>query len=670
MSTGPIQELLPHRVLLSLMLSLLGVTAPHALHLPPWLSLALLLSAGWRYLAGSRGWRLPNRWLLLGLTSAGVSGVVLHYGTFLGRDAGVAMLCLMLGLKLLEMRTRRDTIVVLYLGYFLVVTQFLYSQNLLMAGWLLFTVWALTALLITVNRATTPPGWFPHARQAAVLIAQALPLMLVLFVLFPRVQGPLWGMPEDKARGVTGLSDSMTMGSISELSQSDAVAFRVDFEGEPPPPNQRYWRGPVLPAYNGRTWRQAEHAGSVPPPVDRLGGELGYSVTLEPHNRSWIFALDLPVRISIPVSVSTEYELERRSTIRERIRYDVHSSLNYRLDTGMQDRNAAPYLHVPEESHPRTRELVRGWREAADEPEELIARALEHFREQPFEYTLRPPRLSGDTVDEFLFASRRGFCEHFAGAFAVMMRLSGIPARVVTGYQGGEINPTGNYMIVRQSDAHAWVELWQEGAGWQRVDPTAWVSPDRIDLGLGGAVPESDNPPALARRTPTWSRTVALQWDALNAYWDRWVLAYGPNMQRELMERLGLDDGKRMIAALATATLVAFAVLAALILWRRPARPPDPVQRAWLRFTRRMAEAGLPRRAQEGPRDYAERLMARRPELAADIDAIARLYLQLRYAERGSPQQARALTTQVARFRPGRQAPWWRQSRNTVEDQA
>ena len=652
MSTGPIQQLLPHRVLLALMLSLLAVTAPHVLHLPPWLSTVLLVCGGWRYLAGSRGWRLPNRWLLLLLTVIGAAGVIAHYGTFIGRDAGVAMLCLMLGLKLLEMRTRRDTVVVLYLGYFLIVTQFLYSQNLLMAAWLLLTVWALTALLITVNRATTPDNWFPHAGPAATLLAQALPLMLVLFVLFPRIPGPLWGMPEDEARGVTGLSDSMTMGSISELSQSDAVAFRVEFDDEPPPPALRYWRGPVLPEYDGRTWRQAERPDDAPPATERLGGEVGYSVTLEPHNRNWIFALDLPVQISIPVSVSGEYALERRSAVRERIRYDVRSALNYRLDPMLRDADPENYLRVPDDHHPRTRALVDDWVSSIDDEEALVNQALNHFREQPFEYTLRPPRLDGDTVDQFLFDSQRGFCEHFAGAFAVMMRMADIPARVVTGYLGGEINPTGNYMIVRQSDAHAWVELWHEGQGWQRVDPTAWVSPDRIDLGLGGAVPEGDNPPALSRRTPSWGRTLALQWDALNAYWDRWVLAYGPDMQRRLMDRLGLGDWQRMILVLTGLMLLSLALLAVLILWRRPARPPDPVQQDWLRFCKRMADAGLPRGVSEGPRDYADRLIRERPDLAAQIDAIARLYVHLRYTERGSTQQAQALRTQIARFRP------------------
>ncbi len=654
MSTGPIQQLLPHRVLFALLLSLAAVALPHALHLPPWLTAVLVAAAAWRYLAGSRGWRLPNRWLLLLLTLLGAAGVVLHHGTFVGRDAGVAMLCLMLGLKLLEMRTRRDTVVVIYLGYFLVVTQFLYSQNLLMAGWLLLTVWALTALLITVNRATAPTGWFPHAGQAAALMTQALPLMLVLFVLFPRIPGPLWGMPDDEARGITGLSDSMTMGSISELSQSDAVAFRVEFASAPPPPAQRYWRGPILRRYDGHTWRQGESDHTGPPSAERLGGELDYSITLEPHNRTWIFALDLPVRITIPVNVNAEYALERSNAVRERIRYNVRSVLDYRLDPELGSADPALYLQVPEGSHPRTRALISEWQSVAPDQEALMTRALRHFREQPFEYTLRPPLLRGDTVDQFLFESRRGFCEHYAGSFAVMMRLAGIPARVVTGYQGGEINPVGNYMIVRQSDAHAWVELWREGSGWQRVDPTAWVSPERIDLGLGSAVPERDNPPALSRRTPSLNRTLALQWDALNAYWDRWVLAYGPNMQQQLMDRLGLGDWRRMITALALLMLLTLAALALIILRRRPQRPEDPVQRAWIRFCRRMAAVGLPKRPEEGPRDYARRLIRERPDLAADIEALSRLYLHLRYTGRGSPRQVRALAAHVGRFRPGR----------------
>ncbi|MCC5811045.1 MAG: DUF3488 domain-containing transglutaminase family protein [Ectothiorhodospiraceae bacterium] len=654
MSSGPIQSMLPHRVLLALLVTLGAVTAPHVLHLPPWMTPLIIVCAAWRYQAGSRGWRLPNRWVLLLLTLVTAGGVVMHYGTFLGRDAGVAMLSLMLGLKLLEMRTRRDTQVVLYLGYFLVVTQFLYSQSLLIAGWMLVTVWALTALLITVNRRTTPSGWFPHSRLAATMVAQALPLMIILFILFPRVPGPLWGMPDDDARGVTGLGDSMTMGEISQLSQSAEVAFRVEFDGPPPAPPQRYWRGPVLPAYDGRSWRQPDDRGAFRPPLEPLGGEIGYSVTLEPHNRSWIFTLDMPVQISTQVTVGSEYQVERRNPVRERIRYDARSALNYRLDPELRDVDPAPYLHVPENRHPRTRELVRDWRGRSDNDDELIERALQHFRDQPFVYTLHPPRLQDDNVDEFLFNTRRGFCEHFAGAFAAMMRIAGIPSRVVTGYQGGEINPTGNYMIVRQSDAHAWVEIWQEDAGWRRVDPTAWVAPERIELGLDGAVPESDQLPAMARRTQSWTRQLALRWDAVNAYWDRWVLAYGPGLQQRLMDSLGLGQWQRMLSALAVAMLVCTGLLALLILWRQPARRPDPAQRAWERFCRRMETTGLPRRPQEGPRDYARRVATARPDLEQDVEGITSHYIALRYGREPHESELQSLHQRVGRFRPRR----------------
>lgn len=653
MSTGPVRTLLPHRVLLALLATLAAVTAPHALHLPPWMTPLIIVCAAWRYQAGSRGWRLPNRWVLLLLTLVTAGGVVLHYGTFLGRDAGVAMLSLMLGLKLLEMRTRRDTQVVLYLGYFLVVTQFLYSQSLLIAGWMLITVWALTALLITVNRRTTPTGWFPHGRLAATMVAQALPLMIILFVLFPRIPGPLWGMPDDDARGVTGLSDSMTMGEISQLSQSAEVAFRVEFDGPPPAPVQRYWRGPVLPRYDGRSWRQPD-GGGPRPQLEPLGGDISYSVTLEPHNRSWIFTLDMPVQISEQVSVGSEYQLQRRNPVRERIRYSARSSLNYRLDPTFRELDPAPYLYVPEHSHPRTRQLIRDWQRESNDDEALIDRALLHFREQPFVYTLNPPRLQGDNVDDFLFGSRRGFCEHFAGAFAAMMRIAGVPSRVVTGYQGGEINPTGNYMIVRQSDAHAWVELWREHEGWVRIDPTAWVAPERIELGLDSAVPDTDRLPAMARRTQSLARQMALRWDAVNAYWDRWVLAYGPDLQQRLMNALGLGDWRRMLSALGTAMLLCTGLLALVILWRQPARPPDPAQRAWERFCARMGRAGVPRRPTEGPHDYASRVVMARPDLKAEVDAIAARYIAVRYGPQQHDDEIQALQRQVGRFRPRR----------------
>ena len=643
---------LPHRTLLGLLLTIGAVAAPHALHLPLWLT-ALVFACGlWRYMAGYQAWRLPPRWILIPLTLLCATGVALTYGTIAGRDAGVALLTLLVGLKLLEMRSRRDTVVVLFLGYFLVVTQFLFSESLFTAGWMLLMVWAMTALLITVTRPTDGKLSGAHCSLAAGMVLQALPVMLLLFVLFPRIPGPLWGMPESDARGVTGLSNEMTPGAISELSQSDAVAFRVEFDGDPPAASARYWRGPVLPYYDGTTWRRSQSPRSPPPVLETMDGAIDYVVTLEPHNEDWILALDLPVEVNLSARVGGDYDLRRDDPVRERLRYRARSHTNYRLDPGHGADEQAMYLHLPDGAHPRARELARGWRSEADTPRELMERALRHFREEEFVYTLQPPRLRDDPVDEFLFETRRGFCENFAGSFAVLMRAAGVPARVVTGYQGGEINPTGNYLIVRQSDAHAWVEVWRRDEGWLRVDPTAWVAPERIELGLADSIPESDVLPTLSRRDPGLVRHLALRWDAVNAYWDRWVLAYGPDLQRQFMKRVGIDNLSGMLTVLAVGLALVIAVVAAILLWQRPPRQTDPALNLWQELVRRLGRAGLPPNPGEGPRDYVHRVMTQRPDLAPRLRTAIGAYLRLRYGRQAQAADRDALQAAVRHLRP------------------
>ncbi len=646
-----VDKLLPHRVLAWLLVTLGAVAAPHVQHLPVWLTVIVVFCGVWRYMAGRNAWRLPPRVLLVLLTLLCAGGVVLSYGTIAGRDAGVALLTLLVGLKLLEMRSRRDTVVVLFLGYFLVVTHFLFSESLLTAAWMLAMVWAMTALLITVTRPTSRLLSTDHMRLSGVMVLQAIPIMVLLFVLFPRIPGPLWGMPEDDAHGVTGLSDEMTPGMISQLSQSDAVAFRVEFDDEPPPPSQRYWRGPVLPAYDGRTWRRPESRHSVQPPLEALGGDVGYVVTLEPHNNDWIFTLDMPVELSEAVRLGSEYDLRRATPVRERIRYRARSYLNYRLDPDMSVYDPDLYRYLPEDAHPRTRELAQQWRDDSADSDAFIRRALENFREEPFVYTLQPPLLRNDPVDEFLFDTQRGFCENYASAFAVLMRAGGIPARVVTGYQGGEINPTGNYMIVRQSDAHAWVEIWREGDGWSRVDPTAWVAPERIELGLANSVAEADTLPTMVRRDGGMMRALGLRWDAVNAYWDRWVLAYGPNLQQQLMQHLGLDSTRRMVLTLAAGLIACLLLIAVSVLWRRPSRPTDPAAAAWDALQRRLARSGIPRLPGEGPRHYAERAMQQRPDLGDQLQLALAAYLRLRYERQQRPDDLGQLRRLVAQMR-------------------
>lgn len=644
-----VRHSLPPRMLTALLLVLAVVAAPHAMRLPLWLTAAVVAVGLWRAAIAWRGWAAPPRWALVGLTLALTAGVVAAYGTLLGLDPGVALVVAMAALKLLEMRRRRDTLVLIHLGYFLVITQFLYSQAIPAAGYMLAGVWGLTAVLIAVTRETGGDRPWAHGRLAALLVVQGLPLMIILFILFPRVSGPVWGLPE-RTTAVTGLSDHLAPGAISRLSRSGTVAFRAEFRDRPPPAGQRYWRGPVLTRYDGRTWRRDSGSRGATPEAVNRGRTVAYTVMLEPHYRRWLFALDLPAGAPGDGRLTRDLTPLAAERVRQLRRYRGRSYPDFRVQPELPAAARERYLGLPAGVHPEARRLGRKWRQAAEAPAEVVERAVGYFRRGGFRYTLTPPAPGKDWVDGFLFETRAGFCGHFAGSFAVLMRAAGIPARVVTGYLGGEMHPEGDYMIVRQSDAHAWAEVWLAGRGWVRVDPTTVVSPARADSGLGGSVPSGEPVPMMARPERGWIQAVRLQLDAAETAWNRWVLAYGPELQRRFLGRFGLGEWPRMVAAMAAGLVLAGGLVAAwVLLRRRPAR--DPAAAAFRRLERKAARAGLPRRSGEGPRDFGERLAAAFPERAGALRAITATYLRLRYARSAEAEDLARLRRGVRALR-------------------
>lgn len=629
------RPLLATPLLIALLLTLAAVLAPHLLRLPVWV-VTLLAGCGiWRLLLSRKAWRMPPAWLRALLTLLAAGGIAYHHSTLLGRDAGTALLAVMTALKLLELRSRRDVLLVLYLAYFLILTQFFYSQSIPNALYLLATVWATTMLLIAVQHPSVPLR--RHLHTAAITLGQAAPLMLILFVLFPRIPGPLWSLPDDAHYGQTGLSDHMSPGQISELSRSGAVAFRVEFEGAPPPREALYWRGPVLSDYDGHTWHRAPSTGAAPAEISAAAASIRYTVILQPTAQRWLLSLDRPRGSPEQALLNERLELVTRAPVNELQRYTLESTLGSTWATELSESERYRNLALPADRHPRARALGAHWRSAFDSDAEILTAAVRFFSTQPFTYTLTPPGGFRDSIDEFLFDTRRGFCEHYAAAFVVLLRAAGIPARVVTGYLGGEMNPVGNYMIVRQSDAHAWTEVWLEGQGWLRADPTGLVSPQRVELGLGDALPADEPVPAIARRSNSWTRQLRLHWDAVNQRWDRWVLAYGPQLQREVLSRIGLGEPPRMALALAAGLAVCLLSLAAVMLWPRRPSGSDQASRLYQRFCRTLAHYGLVRQPWETPTAFARRLGRACPALGSEAEAITSLYLQVRYGKNASP---------------------------------
>jgi len=623
----------------ALLLAFVLVCAPHVQHLPPWVSCSVPVLIGWRTWLLRNDRSIPSRWILLAIAALGAAGVLMSYGPLLGRDASVALLAVMAALKAMELRAQRDAMVILCLGYFLIITNFLYSQSIATALYMLAVMALLTGILISLQDHGRQLRWRDAAKSAVVMLLQAAPVMAVLFILFPRVQGPIFGIPQATSAGVTGLSDRMSPGDLSNLGLSDEVAFRVHFESAAPGAAQLYWRGPVLWDFDGRTWSAGETPLLGQTAYEARGEPLRYTVTLEPHGMRWMFAIDLPARLPLGATLSADYQLLATQPIRNRIRYDMVSSLAYRYGVDESPAMLRRALRLPRGYNPRSIELASALRARSADDHALIANALDLFRTQLFFYTLVPPRLGRDSVDEFLFRTRRGFCEHYASAFVFLMRAAAIPARVVTGYQGGEMNPLGDYLIVRQSEAHAWAEVWLRDEGWVRIDPTAAVSPARVQVGIAAALPQGDPLPISVRGSIPWLKHLGMTSDAVANSWNQWVLGYTPERQIKLLERAGVRSPtwqSLTMLLLAGAAAVVGVVALGVLLRLRSAAAADPVQRSWERFCRKLERAGCRRGAAEGPVDFAARAARALPGAAERIYAIARLYVALRYEQRGT----------------------------------
>ncbi|MBI5861152.1 MAG: DUF3488 domain-containing transglutaminase family protein [Rhodocyclales bacterium] len=637
-----------------LLAAALASSLPLAAHMPLWLVIATGAAFAWRALLSWRQYRLPPRGLPPVMAIAGSIGVFIEYHTILGRTPGIALLLIFLGLKLLELRSARDAMAIVLLCFFLVLGQFLFSQTIPMALQAAFALIVTTAALLAANDDRPPIR--AQLTRAGILLAQAVPLMLLLFLLFPRIEGPLWGLPEDRRSATSGLSDSMAPGSIAQVSQSDAVVFRALFKHPEniPPQAQLYWRGPVMPAFDGRVWRVTQtRAAYAAPPWPARGPATDYELTLEAHGKFWLFALELPALLPADSGLTADYQLLSRQPVRNRMRFEQRALL-----LASAGREEAPALlrealALPQGGNPRIRAVAEGWRrQHGNDTAAILVAAKEFFNRQLLIYTLNPPLLGKDSVDEFLFDSKRGFCEHFASAFTFALRAAGVPARVVAGYQGGEVNPLDGYLVVRQYDAHAWSEVWLAGQGWVRVDPTAIAAPSRINENVMAALPAGEPLPFLARNDLAWLRELRHRLDAVSNGWNQWVLGYNPQRQRDFLTRLGLDspDWRSMIAVLAIFSGI---TLLALTFWiLRSRQRSDPALLLWRRFARKLARCGIVWQPWQGPLDFASRAAEKLPGRAAEIREIAHDYAALRYAAKPHESSLLRLKTRIASFKP------------------
>ena len=628
--------------------------APHFAGLPAWATLLVVAACAWRWAADRRGWPVAPRWLRLGILIVVPLAVLGTYRTVNGVEAGTAFLALMAGVKLLETRTSRDLTVLAFIAYFLLYAAVLRDQQLLLLPYTIAGAAFVTAALMRVHAGAAGDSGRHVLKRAATITLQALPLAILIFLFFPRLPGPFWGVASgDSAR--TGLGDEMTPGEISNLSVSGEVAFRVRFDGALPPPAQRYWRGPVLHEFDGRAWRRPRAQAFPTQDVVLLGQPVDYTLTLEPTDRPWILALDIPGQWPEAEAFRTyDFQLVAPRRLTEVSSYRLRSYPRFVAGAELPETIRRKDLQLPAEGHPRIRAFGREL--AARHRGDAIAitgELLTMFREQPYVYTLDPPRLAENAMDEFLFETRRGFCEHYAAAYTLVMRAAGVPARVVTGYQGGEFNPIGGYLIVRQSEAHAWSEVWVAGRGWLRVDPTAAVAPERIERGLSAAVPESEPAPGRLREASELLSQLTLTWDTMNALWNEEVVRFNAARQMNLLERLGVRDPDWRSLGLGLAASVAafFVALSVFLAWRHREPPRDWPARLHAVVTRRLRRRGVMPGPAESPVTFLERAAGLCPDLAPELADIRSLYADLRYGPRPNDTDLRRLKHAVNRLR-------------------
>ncbi|MHB8814018.1 MAG: transglutaminase TgpA family protein [Steroidobacteraceae bacterium] len=628
----------------------------HAAQVSMWITLTALGLIGWRLAVTLGAMRLPGSALRVALGLLLVAAVFAQFHSLNGLVPGTAMLMLMTGIKLLETRSQRDQYVVIGGALFLLLAACLYGQALLWVP--LYGAQALlccSALAVVAYAPATAEGLFPapaglRTREVIALAGRTLlysiPLAIPLFLFFPRLPGHFWALPSGHG-AVTGLSDTLTPGSITDLTTSYAIAFTVRFDGSPPPPQERYWRGPVLHEFDGATWKAGWHGRDNVQQLECLSSPYAYVVYLEPTFEHWWLALDTVERpLNSSVRYTDDYQLISAQPISQSLSYRAVSCTHTRSLTPLSSAARLDDTRLPAAPNPRTRAFALRLRRRAGSDVAFVQAALAFLHTGGFSYSLTPPPLGSNPVDDFLFNTRTGFCGHYASAFVDIMRAGGVPARVVTGYLGGESNPYDGTFIVRQSDAHAWAEVWLEGRGWTRVDPTAVVEPERLYRGILDLLPNAVSASARLVHAWPWLGAALERWDALNGWWNRRVVGFNYRSQLDLLAALGFRSPELRDAGWAFAvTLLAWL---AWVSWQLgmsvgSGPRPDRLGRAYARLCRKLARRGLPRAPHQGPLAYAQIIVRYRPDLAPQVRPLLECYAELRFGLPSEPAHARDL---------------------------
>jgi len=634
--------------------SLSLVISPHISRFPGWSILLIFLLLVWRLLSINHHIWLAPKWLIFLIGISSFAGVFVYFGTVFGASAGSVILSILLTLKLHESVSHRDYMLLMALSFFIIVTNFLFSQSIPTLIYMLFAIVILIISMISINQDSAPISFKFKLKFATKILFQAIPLMLILFVFFPRISGPLWKLPTEKQTSQTGLSDTMSPGNISELIKSNAIAFRVKFDSSIPAQNKLYWRALVLWYFDGNTWEKGKHNFSpVPTFYSPDNSSVNYTVTMQAHQKNWLYALDIPSSTPNSIIYTNNYTLQSRNKITHLYQYKTSSILKYYSTTSISPWEKSAGLNIPLNTNPRTIQMGKALTNQYDTNEQIINHVLNLFNRDNFHYTLRPPLTPGfNSVDQFLFTTKRGFCEHYSSSFTLLMRAAGIPARVVVGFQGGTINPINNVVSVRNSDAHAWSEVWLNKKGWVRIDPTAAIAPQRVENNLDSALADDEFRPFYMQINFGIIKDALLYWDAIDNQWNQWIVGYDKDFQQRFLEMLlnkKTDLSDKILFMIISITVMALIIMAFIFKPRRKIET-DLVIKLYNKFCDKLATKGLTRQLHEGPLDYAKRATETFPASRDSITLITRLYTKVRYETSHTEKQLSQLKYHIGKL--------------------
>jgi len=648
--------ILPHRLITNpasiIVMLMLLVTLPHFQYIPWWSISLILILTFWRVLIILNIVPTANK-LLSSVITLLLSVLVYKYSNgFSGIAAGSHLLVMMTFCKLVESESPREHMLLIILSFFIMSTNFLFSQSIPIAIYMFICLFVAIFAFININQKDARLSFNLKIKTSAKIIAYAIPVMIILFVFFPRISGPLWSTKSDTTQAKTGLSDSMEPGQISNLIYSNELVFRASFKQTIPSNEQLYWRAITLWNFDGKKWETTtNNETDAKIIVYKTGYE--YQITLEPSQKKWLFLLDMPYKINKGYNINPDFTARLNKPAQSLLQYSATSTPDYAMQHLLDLNNRKTALSLPD-LNPKTKQLAHRWKQNSINTEEIISKALDHFAKQNFYYTLSPPGLSReDSVDQFLFEIRQGFCEHYASAFAVLMRSAGIPTRIVLGYLGGNFNPYNQSLSIDQSMAHAWTEVWIENKGWVRVDPTAAIAPERVEKDLATALKDQSNIPLHLQLDLAVLQKLRLMLDAIDNKWNQWVLNYNENSQREFLKFLtGSTFNLRELSHLFIQILIALLVFSGLVYFSSSLRKKiDPISEAYLIFCQKLARADCKKETHEGPQDFKQRLNERFPAQRGEINKILSLYIELKFKQMINAESANEFTKAVQHFK-------------------